>query len=81
MARLSRAPVVPYTSERLADGSFIIRLQPALENFPCGDDLEDASRINRIIEEQVRRVPEQYLWVHKRFKTRPTKSEPRFYDQ
>ncbi len=78
MARLSKAPLVPYTSERLADGRFVIRLQPALENFPSGDDLEDAARTNRIIEEQVRRVPEQYLWVHKRFKTRP-EGESGFY--
>ncbi len=78
MARLSKAPLVPYTSERLADGRFVIRLQPALENFPSGDDLADATRTNRIIEEQVRRVPEQYLWVHKRFKTRP-EGEAGFY--
>ncbi len=78
MARLSKAPIVPYTSERLADGRFVIRLQAALENFPSGDDLEDASRTNRILEEQIRRVPAQYLWVHKRFKTRP-KGEPGFY--
>ncbi len=78
MARLSKAPIVPYTSERLADGRFVIRLQAALENFPSGDDLEDASRTNRILEEQIRRVPAQYLWVHKRFKTRP-EGEPGFY--
>ncbi|MEN8170414.1 MAG: LpxL/LpxP family Kdo(2)-lipid IV(A) lauroyl/palmitoleoyl acyltransferase [Pseudomonadota bacterium] len=78
MARLSKAPLVPYTSERLVDGSFMIRLQPALENFPCGDDLKDASRTNHIIEEQIRKVPAQYLWIHKRFKTRP-EGEPGFY--
>ena len=78
MARLSKAPIVPYTSERLADGRFMIRLQAALENFPSGDDLEDASRTNRILEEQIRRVPAQYLWLHKRFKTRP-EGEPGFY--
>ncbi|MCW8917900.1 MAG: LpxL/LpxP family Kdo(2)-lipid IV(A) lauroyl/palmitoleoyl acyltransferase [Gammaproteobacteria bacterium] len=71
MARLSGAPVVPYTSERLDNGHFVIRLQPALEGFPSGDELADAARTNRIIEEQVRRVPAQYLWLHKRFKSRP----------
>ncbi|MDH5785095.1 MAG: LpxL/LpxP family Kdo(2)-lipid IV(A) lauroyl/palmitoleoyl acyltransferase [Chromatiales bacterium] len=75
MAKLSKAPLLPYTSERLSDGRFVIRLQPALEHFPSGDDLADATRTNRIIEEQVRRVPEQYLWVHKRFKTRPEDEE------
>jgi KDO2-lipid IV(A) lauroyltransferase len=71
MARLSGAPLLPYTSERLDNGHFLIRLQPALEEFPSGDDLADATRTNQIIEEQVRRVPAQYLWLHKRFKTRP----------
>ncbi|MBW6475453.1 MAG: LpxL/LpxP family Kdo(2)-lipid IV(A) lauroyl/palmitoleoyl acyltransferase [Chromatiales bacterium] len=72
LARLSGAPVVPYYSERLPGSQgFVIRLLPALEAFPSGDDVQDASRVNAIIEEQVRRVPEQYLWTHKRFKTRP----------
>ena len=78
MARLSKAPIVPYTSERQNDGRFVIRLQAALEDFPSGNDLEDASRTNRILEEQICRVPAQYLWVHKRFKTRP-EGEAGFY--
>jgi len=72
LARLSGAPVVPYHSERLPGSEgFVVRLLPALEDFPSGDDLTDATRVNQIIEEQVRRIPEQYLWLHKRFKTRP----------
>jgi len=72
LARLSGAPVVPYYSERLPGSEgFLLRLMPALEGFPSGDDLNDATRVNQVIEAQVRRVPEQYLWLHKRFKTRP----------
>jgi KDO2-lipid IV(A) lauroyltransferase len=72
LARLSRAPVVPFYSERLpGNEGFLLRLLPALEAFPSGDDLLDATRVNQVIEAQVRRVPEQYLWLHKRFKTRP----------
>ena len=72
LAKLSGAPVVPYYSERLpGNEGFLLRLAPALENFPSGDDLVDATRVNRVIEQQVRKVPEQYLWLHKRFKTRP----------
>ncbi len=72
LARLSGAPVVPYCSERLPGSTgFLIRLMPALEGFPSGDDVADATRVNQVIEKQVKQVPEQYLWLHKRFKTRP----------
>ena len=72
LAKLSGAPVVPFYSERLpGKQGFLLRLAPPLEGFPSGDDLADATRVNQVIEEQVRKVPEQYLWLHKRFKTRP----------
>lgn len=72
LAKLSGAPVVPYYSERLpGNQGFLLRLAPALEGFPSGDDMADATRVNQTIEQQVRKVPEQYLWLHKRFKTRP----------
>ncbi len=76
LAKLSGAPLVPYASERHADGRFTIRLLPALEGFPSGDDIADASRVNAVLEEQIRRTPAQYLWVHKRFKTRPPGEPP-----
>lgn len=76
LAKLSGAPVVPFSSERLADkAGYRLRLQPALKAFPSGDDVEDACRVNAAIEEQVRRTPEQYLWLHRRFKTRPQGKE------
>jgi KDO2-lipid IV(A) lauroyltransferase len=79
LARLSSAPVLPYYSERLPGSQgFAIRLLPALADFPSGDDVQDASQVNALIEAQVRRVPEQYLWTHKRFKTRP-KGEKNVY--
>jgi KDO2-lipid IV(A) lauroyltransferase len=43
-------------------------IYPALENFPSDDRVADATRFNALIEAQVRRVPEQYLWIHRRFK-------------
>ncbi len=72
LARMSGAAVVPFFQERLPGGAgYRLRLQPALENFP-GDDLEqDTQRVNAVIEAEIRRVPEQYLWTHRRFKTRP----------
>jgi KDO2-lipid IV(A) lauroyltransferase len=79
LARLSGAPVLPFYSERLpGEQGYRVRIGRPLENFPSGDDVVDATAINHAIEEQVRRTPEQYLWLHKRFKTRP-RGEPRIY--
>ncbi|NOX93177.1 MAG: LpxL/LpxP family Kdo(2)-lipid IV(A) lauroyl/palmitoleoyl acyltransferase [Gammaproteobacteria bacterium] len=79
LARLSGAPVVPFFSQRLDDDSgYKLILLPALTDFPGDDDVADATRINAIIEQQVRKVPEQYLWLHRRFKTRP-EGEPGLY--
>ncbi len=79
LARTSGAPVVPLHCERLPGNRWHVRLEPALKGFPSGDDAADAARINRVIEEQVVRAPEQYLWLHRRFKTRPGRSEPNPY--
>jgi len=79
LARLSGAPVLPLYSERLpGTEGFLLRIGKPIEPFPSGDEVEDATRINAAIETQVRRTPEQYLWVHKRFKTRPP-GEPGVY--
>jgi KDO2-lipid IV(A) lauroyltransferase len=72
IARLSGAPVVPYFPSRLPEGrGYQVRILPALSEFPTADVAEDARRINTLIEEHIRRAPEQYYWVHRRFKGRP----------
>lgn len=79
LARMSGAAVVPFFPRRLADGSgYALSILPPLTQFPSGDDVADATRINRIIEQQIHNAPDQYLWVHKRFKTRPPGAAP-FY--
>lgn len=78
LARLSGAAVIAFAHTRNADGSgYTIRLQPALQNFPTADVTADTARINTLIETMVRAAPSQYLWVHKRFKTRPPDAHPR----
>lgn len=72
LARVSKAPVVPYFAARRADGKgYELRIEPPLENFPGDDPAADAMRINAIIERHVHQAPEQYFWVHRRFKGRP----------
>ncbi|MFV8836185.1 lysophospholipid acyltransferase family protein [Aquisalimonas sp. APHAB1-3] len=68
LAKMTKASVVPLFFFRKDDGTYLIEFQPALENFPSEDDVEDATRMNRIVEDAVRRYPEQYLWMHRRFK-------------
>ena len=70
LAAMTRSPVVPYFARRETDGSYTLTVLPALENFPTADAAADAVRINRLIEEHVRLAPDQYFWVHKRFKAR-----------
>lgn len=72
LARMSGALVVPFFHRRLADGEgYVLRLGQPLDAFPGNDILADTTRVNGCIEDMVRAAPEQYLWVHKRFKTRP----------
>jgi KDO2-lipid IV(A) lauroyltransferase len=61
---------VPYFGHRRADGSYLLTILPALDNFPTADTEADALRVNGLIEDAVRAAPEQYFWVHQRFKAR-----------
>ncbi|NVD35558.1 LpxL/LpxP family Kdo(2)-lipid IV(A) lauroyl/palmitoleoyl acyltransferase [Marinobacter lutaoensis] len=80
IAERSGCRVVPFSHFRHPDRpGYDIYFHPALENFPSGDDLADATRINRIIEQEIRKAPDQYLWMHRRFKTRPNRNDPGFY--
>jgi KDO2-lipid IV(A) lauroyltransferase len=71
IAQITGAAVLPYFPERLADGRYRMIIGAALENFPSADHAADAARLNALIEARVREVPEQYLWIHRRFKRRP----------
>jgi Kdo2-lipid IVA lauroyltransferase/acyltransferase len=79
LARLVGARVLPCITQMLPGGAgYVVRFHPAWENYPGASIEADTRRMNAFIEEQVREMPEQYLWVHKRFKTRPAGEAP-FY--
>lgn len=72
LAALSGAAVVPYFPKRLpGSAGYEIVVLPALNHFPSGDIEADTRRINELLERHIRAAPEQYLWVHRRFKTQP----------
>ncbi|MEO8811145.1 MAG: LpxL/LpxP family Kdo(2)-lipid IV(A) lauroyl/palmitoleoyl acyltransferase [Rhodanobacter sp.] len=72
LARMSGAVVIPFFHRRLPGSQgYSLRLAAPLQDFPGVDVVDDTARVNACIEQMVREAPEQYLWVHKRFKTRP----------
>jgi len=79
LARMTDAAVLPYFPLRLPGSQgYRVLIGPPLEGFPSDDPVADAERFNRLIEAHVRRVPEQYLWIHRRFKGM-TATDPDYY--
>lgn len=72
LARLGNARVVPFVTEVLPDfKGYKLTIFEPLANFPTDNDEEDARRMNAFLEAQIMRIPDQYYWVHRRFKSRP----------
>jgi KDO2-lipid IV(A) lauroyltransferase len=71
LARLSGAAVLVFSHVRQDDGRYVLRLFPALEDFPSNDATVDTARVIATIEAMVRAAPAQYLWIHRRFKRQP----------
>jgi KDO2-lipid IV(A) lauroyltransferase len=80
LAQLTGCAVVPmFPRYDEASRCYLVRILPALEDFPGPDAVVDLARVNAIMEEHIRSTPEQYWWIHRRFKTRP-EADPAFYD-
>ena len=82
LSRLSRAAgakVLPCVTRMLPGGQgYVVEIGDAWENYPTENAEADTERMNIWLESIVRTMPEQYYWVHRRFKTRPL-GEPKIY--
>jgi Kdo2-lipid IVA lauroyltransferase/acyltransferase len=79
IALVAGARVLPCVTRMLPGAAgYVLRIDAPWDNFPTGDLAADTRRMNEYIERRVLEMPEQYLWMHKRFKTRP-EGEARFY--
>jgi lauroyl/myristoyl acyltransferase len=79
-ARLAKTPntvVIPYFFIRTDEG-YTMSFDAPLADYPSSDSVDNATRTNQILHDQILKAPEQYLWIHRRFKTRPN-GEASFY--
>lgn len=80
LSKMGKAKVVPFFVERdEGDSGYTIEMMPALDNFPGENAYEDTLRGNKIIESLISRNLHQYMWLHRRFKTRPNEDDPSLY--
>ncbi len=71
LAKLGKAKALPFFSRRLPEGGYELTVLPPIEGVPSRDPVADTEKYLRILEAAIRRCPEQYYWVHRRFKNRP----------
>lgn len=71
LARLGKAVAVPFFPRRLPEGGYVLTILPPIEGLPSDDPVEDTRKYVEILERQIRLAPEQYYWIHRKFKNRP----------
>lgn len=70
-AKMANAKVLFASTYREANGHYVVEVEPILEDYPSGDDIADTVLWSDWLEKKIREHPENYFWLHKRFKTRP----------
>lgn len=75
----SRAETLSLHCTRDDKGLYHLAIQPEMADFPSGNDAEDVTRVNERMEQAILCAPEQYMWVHRRFKTRPDENAKSVY--
>jgi KDO2-lipid IV(A) lauroyltransferase len=71
IAKVSGAAVLPYYCRRLANNRYVMTIGAPLDGVPSGDEVADTRALTRLLEDYIRLCPEQYWWIHQRFKGRP----------
>jgi len=79
LVKMTGSVPLPVSISRTEDNTYQLEFFPPLENYPTGDDVADATYLNKTLEEIIRKHPDQYMWMHRRFKTRP-EGEKSLYD-
>lgn len=79
LARLGKAVALPFFSRRLPEGGYVVTILPPIENFPSDDPVEDTRKYVAILEQQIRLAPEQYYWIHRKYKDLPAPL-PNYYE-
>ena len=79
LARMGKPAIIPFTPRRLPGGKgYEMIIHPQVADFPLDDEVVAATYMNKVVENEIRQAPEQYMWLHRRFKTRP-QGEPSLY--
>lgn len=78
LVKLGHPAIIPFTPKREEKGQYTIYVSPPIEDYPLNDEIKAATLMNKSIEKEILRAPEQYMWLHRRFKTRP-EGEPSLY--
>jgi KDO2-lipid IV(A) lauroyltransferase len=71
IAKASGAAVLPYFCRRLPTNRYVMSIAAPLPGLPSGDDVADTRALTKVLEDYIRTCPEQYWWIHQRFKGRP----------
>jgi len=72
LIRMSKPAVIPFTPRRLPNAQgYELVVQPPVTDLPLDDEAIAAASMNKVVEKEIMRAPEQYMWLHRRFKTRP----------
>ncbi|MBI6528959.1 LpxL/LpxP family Kdo(2)-lipid IV(A) lauroyl/palmitoleoyl acyltransferasee [Proteus vulgaris] len=72
LARISKPALIPFTPKRLPEGKgYELIISPAVADFPVDNEENTAKAMNKVVEQEILRAPDQYMWLHRRFKTRP----------
>ena len=79
LGRIKNVVSIPSYAIRTGNYKYLLVVEPKLENFPTGDQTRDATLYNKIIADAINKAPEQYMWVHRRFMTRPNEDDPCYY--